>query len=223
MSNQSSCLLFIKTFNSDVVVDRAVGPMAATFVPPHSVTSSPTPLAASTRQAQGYVECSPLKTEQESDMYVQTNSGSSAYYGSAGDNTCTGEDDVEWVEGFEALGPAKSLDHSGDSDSGEETDLHWQLPENHEDIDIDVLAALPTHLRKDLIEEARRKDRAKQRSNYLPVAGDPSLYSQTQLANFLKGRWVDGCSLLHDISALYFYTYFAFSPSLSYCMNTQCG
>lgn len=74
------------------------------------------------------------------------------------------------------------------SDSGEEEDLQWDLPLDSEAIDVGVLAALPTQMRKDLIEETRRRERARKRSDYLPVASDPELYSQTQIANFLKTR-----------------------------------
>lgn len=41
-------------------------------------------------------------------------------------------------------------------------------------------------MRKNLIEAARKKNRIAARGTYLPVVGDMDLYSQTQLANFLK-------------------------------------
>ena len=60
---------------------------------------------------------------------------------------------------------------------------------NADDIDVAILASLPTQMRKDLIEAARRRERARRRSNYLPVAANPDLYSQTQVANFLRTRY----------------------------------
>lgn len=62
------------------------------------------------------------------------------------------------------------------------------LPMSADDIDVAVLASLPTQMRKDLIEAARRRERARRRSHYLPVAANPDLYSQTQIANFLRTR-----------------------------------
>lgn len=44
--------------------------------------------------------------------------------------------------------------------------------------------------RKEMILEAQRDDRNRRRAAYLPVAGDPSLYSSTQLSNFLRGRYI---------------------------------
>jgi hypothetical protein len=60
------------------------------------------------------------------------------------------------------------------------------LPNNVEEIDVDFIASLPTDMRKNLIEAARKKNRIAARGTYLPVVGDMDLYSQTQLANFLK-------------------------------------
>lgn len=67
-------------------------------------------------------------------------------------------------------------------------DLKWSLPDNFDEINTGVLSSLPSHLRKSLVEDARKKQRINSRSTYLPVAGNPEMYSQTQLANFLKTR-----------------------------------
>ena len=80
----------------------------------------------------------------------------------------------------------KEIDESTKKD--EEDAINWYIPENSDDLDFDALSSLPSHLRKDLIEEARKKERMKSRASYLPVAGDPTLYSQAQLANFLNTR-----------------------------------
>lgn len=116
--------------------------------------------------------------------------------------------DVEWEDGYSALNTGKTLrgradDSDDDLGSADETD--WvqcclvyktshlticlqDLPTNAEDIDVSVLASLPMQMRKDLIESTRRRERARRRSNYLPVAANPDLYSQTQIANFLRTR-----------------------------------
>jgi hypothetical protein len=119
-----------------------------------------------------------------------------------------GDDAVDWEDGYSELPQPKPLDslrasssshsshqnhrrHVADSNvdaSDVDEDLQWDLPLDSEAIDISVLAALPTQMRKDLIEETRRRERARKRSDYLPVASDPELYSQTQIANFLKTR-----------------------------------
>lgn len=93
-----------------------------------------------------------------------------------------GEDDVQWTEGYEKL-KAKPLD--GSDESAEEEDA-WNLPEDYSQLNAEVLSSLPAHIRKSIVEEARRKERARARAHYIPVAGNPLLYSQTQLANFLQ-------------------------------------
>ena len=100
-------------------------------------------------------------------------------------------DDVEWMDGYENL-KGKNLDAEGGEARGEdgegEDEMQWQLPEDCGDLSAEALAALPAHLRKSLIEEARRRQRMQSRAHYLPVAGNPALYSQTQLSNFLNSR-----------------------------------
>lgn len=122
-------------------------------------------------------------------------------------------DGVEWEDGYTEMGPGKVLagaisDEENSVDSGDEVDwvilgvaltvgciliyielLMQDLPVNTEEIDVNVLASLPTQMRKDLIEAARRRERARRRSNYMPVAANPDLYSQTQVANFLRTRF----------------------------------
>lgn len=103
------------------------------------------------------------------------------------------DDDVEWVDGYEGLS-AKNLETTsggqGGGGGGEEAEMEWQLPEDSDDLSPEALAALPAHIRKSLIEEARRRQRMESRAHYLPVAGNPALYSQTQLSNFLSSRYL---------------------------------
>eukprot|EP00596_Hydrurales_sp_CCMP1899_P004972 CAMPEP_0119038400 /NCGR_PEP_ID=MMETSP1177-20130426/7320_1 /TAXON_ID=2985 /ORGANISM="Ochromonas sp, Strain CCMP1899" /LENGTH=1991 /DNA_ID=CAMNT_0007000961 /DNA_START=161 /DNA_END=6136 /DNA_ORIENTATION=+ len=103
------------------------------------------------------------------------------------------DDDVQWVEGHENLRVKKKRKNREDnddddySDDDSDEDVHWQTPNDSADINIEVLGALPPHLRKNMIEDLRKKERKRSRSTFMPVASNPTLYSQTQLANFLSG------------------------------------
>eukprot|EP01031_Cornospumella_fuschlensis_P027510 gene27510-33229_t len=94
-------------------------------------------------------------------------------------------DDIAWQEGYENL-HAKALDSSGEESADGGLEDNWALPDNYDEFDVDVLASLPAHMRKSIIEDARRRERQKARSSYLPLSHDPMLYSQTQIANFLN-------------------------------------
>ena len=89
--------------------------------------------------------------------------------------------------------PTKSKRLNNEEESSEDEDEadvpSWDLPENHNDLNIEVLSSLPAEIRKRIIEDARRKERVKSRATFIPVADNPSLYSQTQLANFLSTRY----------------------------------
>lgn len=104
------------------------------------------------------------------------------------------EEDVQWLDGYENL-RGKNMDGEGTQSSAPDEDItedfQWQLPSNTEDLSIDVLSSLPAHMRKSLIEEARRRQRTASRATYLPVAANPALYSQTQLSNFLASRYAE--------------------------------
>lgn len=98
------------------------------------------------------------------------------------------DDDIQWTEGYENL-KVKALDE--DVDSAE--DDAWDLPQDHSEMSVEVLSSLPFRIRKSIIEDARRKERNRARSSYIPVAENPLLYSQTQLANFINSRFVPSC------------------------------
>jgi len=107
------------------------------------------------------------------------------------------DDDVVWVEGYEDLKGKDLSDDEAvvyrrkrpvrnrDDDCGDDPD--WQLPATDQ-LDVEALAALPPHIRKRLLEDARTSHRRASRDHYIPVAGNPELYSQTQLSNFLNTR-----------------------------------
>lgn len=94
------------------------------------------------------------------------------------------EKEVTWVDEVTPsdIKPLQQGNSDTDSNDGEEV---YSVPAPDE-LDPSSLASLPLHLRKHIIESWRRTDRLKKRSSYLPVASDPQLYSQTQVAHFLK-------------------------------------
>lgn len=96
------------------------------------------------------------------------------------------DENIEWEGGYETLHAKDLNEENRGSDS--EDEMEYNLPESYQDLSIEVLASLPVHMRKQIVEELRRKERIKSRTNYIPVADNPLLYSQTQLANFLKTR-----------------------------------
>ncbi|CAN0408161.1 unnamed protein product, partial [Scytosiphon promiscuus] len=53
---------------------------------------------------------------------------------------------------------------------------------------VQVIASLPDHVKKQVIEAAKRRQRMRSRAQYMPVAGNPAMYSQTQLSNFLRSK-----------------------------------
>lgn len=52
--------------------------------------------------------------------------------------------------------------------------------------DIEYIASLDSHNRKDAIEDAKRKQRMRSRQEFMPVAGQPEEYSAAQVRNFLR-------------------------------------
>jgi hypothetical protein len=98
------------------------------------------------------------------------------------------DDAVEWEDGYSSQNIKAFGSDSSQSNSDNDDIEQWDIPFDSDQIDLTVLASLPTQMRKDLIEETRRKERSRKRSYYLPVATDPHLYSQTQIANFLRTR-----------------------------------
>ena len=96
---------------------------------------------------------------------------------------------MKWEDGYTNLDPPKQLSDEEDSDGYEGHAARWALPDNVDDLDLSALASMPAHVRKELVEDARRLERQRRRQNYMPVAADPLLYSKTQLANFLRSRY----------------------------------
>jgi DNA excision repair protein ERCC-5 len=107
------------------------------------------------------------------------------------------DEKIEWLDGYSNL-KQKKLDDDADDDfffnnrnknNNSNNEFAYFIPENFaEELNVDVLSSLPPHVRKNIIEEARKKERMRSRNNYLPLASDPFLYSQIQLTNFLNSR-----------------------------------
>ncbi len=96
-------------------------------------------------------------------------------------------DDIMWLDDkLEPLQRAKSLEEE-ELDEGDDDDVAYALPDNMDDLSPETLANLPLYMRKNVIIDARRRERMRSRAQFIPVADDPLLYSQTQVANFLKG------------------------------------
>ncbi|CAN0250019.1 unnamed protein product, partial [Discosporangium mesarthrocarpum] len=91
----------------------------------------------------------------------------------------------------EAGGGGDNWGSSSSSEWGEGEGGEWEgvnLPEDNDDIDMEVIAALPDRMKKQVIAAAQRRQRLRSRHQYMPVSGDPAMYSQTQLANFLRSQ-----------------------------------
>lgn len=109
-------------------------------------------------------------------------------------------DDIEWTDGND-LPKIKNLEDSEeDSEDGDEP--VWTLPEDNDALDVDVLTSLPVGIRKRIIEDAKRRERARSRATFMPVADNPILYSQTQLANFLQSRYVATLPIVHLVTRI---------------------
>ena len=151
-----------------------------------SSSSSSSRGSASSHIATG-ISSSDLFPEYDGD--ARKGKAAAATAGNDGDDD---DDDVMWVDGYENLRSKKAdpEEEEDDDDQGSEGGGQWILPDDSSDIDVEVLASLPTELRKNMILAARRKERKRSQSTYLPVKTNPALYSQTQLANFLNSRYV---------------------------------
>ncbi|CAM9742641.1 unnamed protein product, partial [Ectocarpus fasciculatus] len=95
--------------------------------------------------------------------------------------------------GSGAAGDVEAAAWAVDTDEEDEEGggVAWEeveLPERNEDIDPEVIASLPDHVKKQVIEAAKRRQRMRSRAQYMPVAGNPAMYSQTQLSNFLRSN-----------------------------------
>lgn len=110
------------------------------------------------------------------------------------------DNDIEWESGYENL-RGKAVE---EEEEGSENELEYHLPDSYQQLNIEALASLPVHMRKKIVEELRRKERIKSRQNYIPVADNPYLYSQTQLANFLQTRYTVVCSIIMSLIFIIF-------------------
>jgi hypothetical protein len=74
-----------------------------------------------------------------------------------------------------------------ESPDGEETQQSSSIYNHtYAVFNVDRISSLPSHSRKDAVEEAKRQQRMRSRREFMPVAGKPQEYSQAQLRNFLR-------------------------------------
>ncbi len=88
------------------------------------------------------------------------------------------DEEIQWQPGDadEREGGEESMD--------DEDDI--VLPEE-DGIDINVIAALPIHMRKKVIEKAQRNERMRSRRMYMPLAGDAQRFCNAQIQNLIRG------------------------------------
>ena len=73
-----------------------------------------------------------------------------------------------------------------DSEQQQEESQTFIYNHTQDVFDLKRISSLPSHERKDAVEEAKRQQRMRSRREFMPVAGQPEEYSQTQLRNFLR-------------------------------------
>lgn len=131
------------------------------------------------------------------DTLNQVRSTSSNSLGAGEESSARGAlGEVEWEdEELQDAATAKHLAESSDSD--EEEGEKWNIPIT-EQLDVSVLSSLPSSMKQSVIEDMLRRERLQRRQTYIPIAGDATLYSQTQLSNFLKSRRVFEAVCKHD-------------------------
>ena len=65
------------------------------------------------------------------------------------------------------------------------------LPQNTDDIDLGVLASLPSHMQKDYVDALQRQVRSENRGKLIPVAAHPESFSQQQLQSYIKSSKIN--------------------------------
>ena len=72
------------------------------------------------------------------------------------------------------------------SHATQESNQSYEIPQDENDLNTQVLSSLPTKTRIDIIEKTKRQQRMQSRKEFISVAAHPDSYSQCQLRNFLK-------------------------------------
>lgn len=78
------------------------------------------------------------------------------------------------------------IDHSSQQEQSRDATQSSMYNHTHDVFDVKRISSLPSHERKDAVEEAKRQQRMRSRREFMPVAGQPLEYSQAQLRNFLR-------------------------------------
>lgn len=125
-------------------------------------------------------EDEPLKTEETSKIFATPNNSHEAIMAEVADL----ED--EWKE-QPNIEEENDWDMAVVEDSSDRDERHSSVYDHtYTAFDVDRISSLPSHARKDAVEEAKRQQRMRSRREFMPVAGKPDEYSQTQLRNFLR-------------------------------------
>ncbi len=94
-------------------------------------------------------------------------------------NRTNREDEIQWQ-------PGDSNDREGWEEESMDNEDDILLPED-DGVDISVIAALPVHMRKKVIEKAQRNERMRSRRTYMPLAADPQRFCDAQIQNLIRG------------------------------------
>ncbi len=101
----------------------------------------------------------------------------------AGNNRTTqqdNDDEIQWQPG-----DTNEMEEE-EEESMMDDDDDILLPED-DGVDISVIAALPIHMRKKVIEKAQRNERMRSRRVYMPLAADPQRFCDAQIQNLIRG------------------------------------
>ncbi len=93
-----------------------------------------------------------------------------------------GDEEIQWQPGD--TNEMEEGEEEEESTMMEDDDI--LLPEGDR-VDISVIAALPVHLRKKVIEKAQRNERMRSRRVYMPLAADPQRFCHAQIQNIIRG------------------------------------
>ncbi len=101
----------------------------------------------------------------------------------AGNNRTTQQDDddeIQWQPG-----DTNEMEEEKEESMMDDYD-DILLPEG-DSVDVSVIAALPVHMRKKVIEKAQRNERMRSRRVYMPLAADPQRFCDAQIQNLIRG------------------------------------
>ena len=130
-----------------------------------------------------------LSFPQDLSNINSSSSSSSSFHNKASatskQNKMDSDEDVEWVDGYEALKDKNIDDVDDEMYLEDELGNDVSVPKDG-DFDVDTMASLRVLDRKNIAEELRRQLRATNRREYMSVKNSAELYSLTQLTHFKR-------------------------------------